>query len=72
MNHLFVRGEGLTSPQEYEASGNVDLQVLEDIMRWVESTSKFELFSAFYSELKTTTGELDFELFLWIENHVRD
>ena len=40
MNHLFVRGEGLASPQEYEASGNVDLKVLGDIIRWVESTSK--------------------------------
>lgn len=39
MNHLFVRGEGLASPQEYEAGGNVDPQVIEDIMRWVESIS---------------------------------
>lgn len=47
MNHLFVRGEGLSSPQEYEASGNVDPQVLEDITRWVESTSKFDFSQPF-------------------------
>lgn len=40
MNHLFVRGEELASPQEYEASGNVDPKVLEDITQWIEFTSK--------------------------------
>jgi uncharacterized protein len=36
LNHLFVAGEGAPNPQEYEAVGHVERQVVEDIAAWVK------------------------------------
>jgi dienelactone hydrolase len=38
LNHLFVAGEGQSTPQEYEKSANVDAAVVMDIADWVLST----------------------------------
>ncbi|PWY89723.1 alpha/beta-hydrolase [Aspergillus heteromorphus CBS 117.55] len=35
LNHLFVAGEGLSVPAEYDKSGNVDAKVVDDIVLWV-------------------------------------
>jgi hypothetical protein len=35
LNHLFIRGEGSSSPREYEEPGNVDEKVVRDISQWV-------------------------------------
>ncbi|PYH95977.1 alpha/beta-hydrolase [Aspergillus ellipticus CBS 707.79] len=35
LNHLFVAGEGLSTPAEYGKGGNVDGRVVEDIVAWV-------------------------------------
>ncbi|KAF4445089.1 hypothetical protein FALBO_17203 [Fusarium albosuccineum] len=36
LNHLFVAGEGRSTPLEYNVPGNVDFQVLRDIERWIQ------------------------------------
>ncbi|KAF5008063.1 hypothetical protein FDECE_5646 [Fusarium decemcellulare] len=36
LNHLFVAGEGRSTPLEYNTPGNVDFQVLRDIERWIQ------------------------------------
>lgn len=35
LNHLFVAGEGKSTPAEYEKPGHVDAQVMDDIAAWV-------------------------------------
>lgn len=35
LNHLFVSGEGKSTPREYDEPGNVDERVVRDIARWV-------------------------------------
>jgi hypothetical protein len=35
LNHLFIRGEGKSSPEEYLQPGYVDAEIVEDIARWV-------------------------------------
>ena len=35
LNHLFVAGEGKSSPQDYELPGHVAEQVVNDIAEWV-------------------------------------
>jgi fermentation-respiration switch protein FrsA (DUF1100 family) len=35
LNHLFIRGEGQSSPREYEEPGNVDEEVVRDVAKWV-------------------------------------
>jgi dienelactone hydrolase len=37
LNHLFMKGEGKSSPSEYDKQGNVDFQVITDISNWVKS-----------------------------------
>lgn len=34
LNHLFVEGEGKSTPQEYSSPGNVAAVVIEDIVKW--------------------------------------
>jgi dienelactone hydrolase len=34
LNHLFVEGEGKSTPQEYSSPGNVASVVIEDIVKW--------------------------------------
>jgi len=36
-NHLFMAGEGASSPAEYEQAGTVVPAVIEDIADWVEA-----------------------------------
>lgn len=35
LNHLFVYGQGISAPLEYEDPGNVDVHVINDIARWI-------------------------------------
>jgi len=35
LNHLFVAGEGRSTPSEYELGGNVAKQVIDDIAGWI-------------------------------------
>ena len=35
LNHLFMAGEGKSTPEEYEQPGHVDSQVINDIATWV-------------------------------------
>jgi uncharacterized protein len=35
LNHLFVAGEGKSRPEEYQAPGHVDEQVVADIANWI-------------------------------------
>jgi hypothetical protein len=36
MNHLFFRGKGKATPQEYAKPGNVDEQVIKDLAEWIK------------------------------------
>lgn len=36
LNHLFIAGEAMSTPAEYEVSGHVDEQVVRDISAWVK------------------------------------
>lgn len=35
LNHLFVKGEGTSTPDEYRWPGHVDPAVIEDLSRWI-------------------------------------
>ena len=35
LNHLFVSGEGKSTPQDYEKPGHVDEQVIADLCEWI-------------------------------------
>jgi len=35
LNHLFIAGEGKSRPEEYQAPGHVDEQVVADIANWI-------------------------------------
>jgi dienelactone hydrolase len=35
LNHLFIAGEGKSSPDEYQKPGHVDVQVIADIANWI-------------------------------------
>lgn len=37
LNHLFVRGKGKSTPQEYNRPGHVDQQVVADISSWISN-----------------------------------
>jgi hypothetical protein len=37
LNHLFMEGEGKSTPAEYSRAGNVAASVIDDIARWIES-----------------------------------
>ncbi|NQU76201.1 MAG: alpha/beta fold hydrolase, partial [Planctomycetes bacterium] len=36
LNHLFIAGEGQSTPAEYDLPGNVDQAVVEDIAAWIK------------------------------------
>lgn len=36
LNHLFIEGEGKSTPAEYETPGNVARIVVEDIADWIK------------------------------------
>jgi dienelactone hydrolase len=40
LNHLFVAGDGKSTPVEYRAPGNVSGEVVRDIAAWVRSQSR--------------------------------
>jgi fermentation-respiration switch protein FrsA (DUF1100 family) len=37
LNHLFIAGEGKSTPGEYGMPGNVSLEVIETIERWIKA-----------------------------------
>lgn len=37
LNHLFISGEGKSTPAEYQKQGNVEEQVIKDIVEWIAS-----------------------------------
>ncbi|OLP17639.1 hypothetical protein BST81_15050 [Leptolyngbya sp. 'hensonii'] len=37
LNHLFIQGEGLSRPEEYQIPGHVDQSVIEDIATWIKA-----------------------------------
>jgi dienelactone hydrolase len=37
LNHLFMKGEGKATPAEYDKQGNVEFQVITDIVTWINS-----------------------------------
>ncbi|HEY3837195.1 MAG TPA: prolyl oligopeptidase family serine peptidase [Bryobacteraceae bacterium] len=39
LNHLFVAGEGKSTPQEYDRRGHVAREVIEDIASWIENAN---------------------------------
>jgi uncharacterized protein len=40
LNHLFIAGDGKSSPTEYRAPGNVSGEVVRDIAAWIRSQSR--------------------------------
>ncbi|MDK2897092.1 MAG: uncharacterized protein PWP04_1212 [Candidatus Atribacteria bacterium] len=40
LNHLFIAGEGKSTPEEYQSPGHVDKQVIEDITQWIKKVSQ--------------------------------
>lgn len=36
LNHLMIKGEGRSSPQEYQTPGTVEKKVIEDIAAWIK------------------------------------
>ncbi len=36
LNHLFMKGEGKSTPSEYEKQGNVEEKVITDISAWIK------------------------------------
>ncbi|MCE5214575.1 MAG: DUF3887 domain-containing protein [Methanobacterium sp.] len=41
LNHLFIEGEGKSTPQEYMNEGHVNLEAIKTIINWIK-TSKFK------------------------------
>ena len=39
LNHLFITGEGAPTNTEYMTPGNVDQQVIIDIVNWINNIS---------------------------------
>lgn len=37
LNHLFMKGEGICTPAEYQKSGNAEEQVIKDIVSWIKT-----------------------------------
>ena len=37
LNHCFVAGEGMATPEEYNTPGNVAAEVIEDIAAWIQA-----------------------------------
>ncbi len=40
LSHFFIDGIGKSLPSEYNKSGNVDIEVINDITKWILSTTK--------------------------------
>ena len=40
LNHLFMAGEGKSTPEEYQLFGNVETQVISDLANWILSLSR--------------------------------
>ena len=40
LNHLFVAGEGKSTPEEYEKTGHVSGQVIDDIAQWIHASPR--------------------------------
>lgn len=40
LNHLFIEGQGKSTPQEYSLPGNVAVVVIEDVAKWIENQNK--------------------------------
>lgn len=40
LNHLFIAGEGRSTPEEYQLFGNVETQVISDLADWILSLSR--------------------------------
>lgn len=40
LNHLFIAGEGKSTPEEYQLFGNVETQVIGDLANWILSVSR--------------------------------
>ncbi|KAH7234202.1 hypothetical protein MRS44_002002 [Fusarium solani] len=38
LDHCFIKGEGISTPADYDVPGNVDLEVVRDISRWILDT----------------------------------
>jgi len=36
LNHLFMAGEGLSTPEEYQRPGHVAEEVMDDIAEWMK------------------------------------
>lgn len=36
LNHLFIAGEGISTPQEYSFEGHVDKEVVDTIIQWIK------------------------------------
>ncbi len=36
LNHFFMKGEGKSSPQEYERAGNMEKEVIDTILNWLK------------------------------------
>lgn len=39
LNHLFIKGQGKSTPAEYEKQGNVDEKVVLDITNWIKANN---------------------------------
>ncbi|HQU43542.1 MAG TPA: dienelactone hydrolase family protein, partial [Pirellulales bacterium] len=37
LNHLFIEGEGKSTPAEYSTPGNVAKVVIDDVAKWIEA-----------------------------------
>jgi hypothetical protein len=35
LNHLFITGEGASTPQEYQVEGHVSQEVVDDLVAWL-------------------------------------
>jgi hypothetical protein len=36
LNHLFITGEGKSTPAEYQTPGNVSASVIQDMATWIQ------------------------------------
>jgi hypothetical protein len=39
LNHLFLEGDGVSMPAEYDRPGRIPTQVLDDIAAWLQTAS---------------------------------
>ncbi len=36
LNHLFISGEGKSTPAEYQTPGNVSATIIQDVAAWIQ------------------------------------